>query len=189
MPAHDPTLPELPTTLGDTARITAHGASVYLRCAAATGPLIAHTSLVEQADDLETVRTTLGSPRLDFLGQATGAELGVVYAARHPTHTGRIALDTAVDPFLPAARRVLDVARAEETAFTRFAAWCTGAPDRCPLAGQDVPAVLDEVVTRGVPGLSGDSSCSATRSPGPASPTRSPQRSPATQANWRPTSP
>ncbi|MFL6123883.1 alpha/beta hydrolase [Actinophytocola sp.] len=156
MPAHDPALPELPATPGDTARITVHGASVYLRCAAATGPLIAHTGLAEQADDLETVRAALGAPRLDFLGQATGAELGVVYAARHPAHTGRIALDTAVDPFLPAPRRVLDVAHAEETAFTRFAAWCSGAPGRCPLAGEDVPAVLDEVVTRGVPGLTGD---------------------------------
>ncbi|MEU5259248.1 alpha/beta fold hydrolase [Amycolatopsis sp. NPDC021455] len=154
--AHDPALPELPATPRDTAQIAAHGWAVYVRCAAATGPLIARTGLAEQADDLETVRTALGAPRLDFLGQATGAELAVVYAARHPAHAGRIVLDTAIDPFLPAARRVLDVARAEETAFTRFAAWCAGAPDRCPLAGQDVPAVLDEVVTRGVPGLTGD---------------------------------
>lgn len=155
LPAHDPTLPEFPTTPTDIARITLHGASVYLRCAAATGSLTAHTSLTEQADDLELVRIALRAPRLDFLGQATGAELGVVYAARHPAHTGRIALDTAVDLFLPAARRVLDAAHAEETAFTRFAAWCTRTPE-CPLAGQDVPAVLDEVVTRGVPGLTGD---------------------------------
>jgi len=148
-PAHDPAVP---TTPWDT---TLHGASVYLHCRAATGPLTAHTGLVEQADDLDAVRVVLGAARLDFLGQATGAELGVVYAARHPEHTGRIALDTAVDPFLPAARRVLDAAHAEETAFDRFAAWCTGTPE-CPLAGQDVPAVLDEVVARGVPGLTGD---------------------------------
>jgi pimeloyl-ACP methyl ester carboxylesterase len=154
--AHDPALPESPTTARDTARIAVHGFAVYLRCAAATGPLIARTGLAEQADDLETVRMALGAPRLDFLGQATGAELAVVYAARHPAHTGRIALDTAIDPFLPAAQRVLDAARAEETTFTRFAAWCAGAPDRCPLAGQDVPAVLDEVVARGLPGLTGD---------------------------------
>jgi pimeloyl-ACP methyl ester carboxylesterase len=154
--AHDPGLPELPATPRDTARIAVHGAATYLRCAAATGPLIAHTGLTEQADDLEAVRAALGAPRLDFLGQATGAELAVVYAARHPAHTGRIVLDTAVDPFLPAARRVLDVARAEEAAFTRFAAWCAATPGRCPLSGQDVPAVLDEVVAHGVPGLSGD---------------------------------
>ncbi|MEV5721950.1 alpha/beta fold hydrolase [Amycolatopsis mediterranei] len=153
--AHDPALPELPAMPSDTARIAGHGRAVYLRCAAATGPLIARTGLAEQADDLETIRTALGAPRLDFLGQATGAELAVVYAARHPARTGRMVLDTAIDPFLPAAQRVLDVARAEETAFTRFAAWCTRTPE-CPLAGQDVPAVLDGVVTRGVPGLTGD---------------------------------
>jgi pimeloyl-ACP methyl ester carboxylesterase len=149
VPAHAPAVPATPW---DT---TLHGVSVYLHCRAATGSLIAHTGLVEQADDLDAVRVALGAPRLDFLGQATGAELGVVYAARHPVHTGRIVLDTAVDPFLPTARRVLDAAHGEEAAFDRFAAWCAGTPE-CPLTGQDVPAVLDEVVARGVPGLTGD---------------------------------
>ncbi|WP_084579361.1 alpha/beta hydrolase [Kutzneria sp. 744] len=154
--AHDPAVPEFPATPTDTEQITRHGASVYLRCAAATGPLIAHSGLAEQADDLEAVRMALGAPRLDFLGQATGAELGVVYAARHPAHTGRMALDTAVDPFLPAAQRVLDTARAEEAAFNRFAAWCDQTPEQCPVAGQDMGAVLDELGIRGVPGLTGD---------------------------------
>lgn len=36
-------MPEFPATPDDVARVTAHGASVYLHCAAATGPLIAHT--------------------------------------------------------------------------------------------------------------------------------------------------
>ncbi|HEY0498229.1 MAG TPA: alpha/beta fold hydrolase, partial [Kutzneria sp.] len=114
-----------------------------------------HTGLVEQADDLDAVRTALGVPRLDFLGQAVGAELGVVYAARHPAHAGRFALDTAVDPFLSTARRVLDTAHAEEAAFDRFAAWCAQTPAQCPLAGQDVGAVLDELGTQGAPGLTG----------------------------------
>jgi pimeloyl-ACP methyl ester carboxylesterase len=156
LPAHDPAEPEFPTTPGDIARITAHGASVHVRCAAVTGPLIAHTGLAEQADDLDAVRMAIGMPRLDFLGQAVGAELGVVYAARHPGHVGRLALDTAVDPFLSAARRVLDTAHAEEAAFDRFAAWCARTPGQCPLAGQDVGAALDELGTQGVPGLTGD---------------------------------
>jgi hypothetical protein len=80
----------------------------------------------------------------------------VVYAARHPAHTGRIVLDTPVDPLLTAERRVLDAAHAEEAAFTRFAAWCAATPEKCALAGQDVPAVLDEVARRGTAGLTGD---------------------------------
>ncbi|GAA3434889.1 alpha/beta hydrolase [Kutzneria kofuensis] len=156
LPAHDPAVPELPATSADTARITAHGASVYFRCAAATGPLIAHTGLVEQADDLDAVRVALGAPRLDFLGQATGAELGVVYAARHPAHAGRLVLDTAVDPFVPTAQRMLDTAHAEEAAFGRFATWCDHTPEQCPLAGRDVGAVLDELGAHGAPGLTGD---------------------------------
>jgi pimeloyl-ACP methyl ester carboxylesterase len=149
-------VPEFPAMPGYVARITAHGASVYVHCAAATGPLIAHTGLAEQADDLDAVRAALGVSRLDFLGQAVGAELGVVYAARHPTHAGRLALDTAVDPFLPAAQRMLDTARAEEAAFDRFADWCPRTPAQCPLAGQDVGAVLDKLGTQGASGLTGD---------------------------------
>jgi pimeloyl-ACP methyl ester carboxylesterase len=156
LPAHDPAVPDFPTTPEDTARITAHGLAVHLGCAVDTGPLITRTGLAEQADDLDTVRAALGAPRLDFLGQASGAELGVVYAARHPARAGRIALDTPVDPYPPTGQRVLDAARAEETAFTRFADWCAATPDRCPLAGQGVGTVLDQVVARGLPGLTGD---------------------------------
>src|SRR4051812_32419011 len=44
-------------------------------------------------------RTALRLPRVDWLGQATGSELGLVYAARYPRRAGRIVLDTTVDPY------------------------------------------------------------------------------------------
>lgn len=149
-PAHDPAIPEFPQRPGDLGRIVRHGASVHAHCLVTAG-----TGLVEQAADLEALRTALDTPRLDFLGQATGAELGTTYAALHPEHAGRIVLDTAVDPYLPPPRRVLDAARAEENAFGRFAAWCTPDNARCALAGQDVAQVYADVLAKGVPGLTG----------------------------------
>lgn len=150
-PAHDPAIPD-----DDTAKLVLHSLSVYAHCFIATGPRLAHTGLAEQADDLEALRIALNAPKLDFLGQATGAELGVVYAARHPEHAGRLVLDTAVDPYLPAGRRVLDTARAEEMAFDNFVAWCAPGNVRCALAGQDVAKAYADLLAKGVPGLSDD---------------------------------
>lgn len=103
---------------------------------------------------MEALRAALGLPRVDWLGQATGAELGLVYAARYPSRAGRMVLDTAVDPYRPAAARALDAARAEETAFDHFTTWCATTPPTgdgsagCALSGRDAGAVFDEAVAR-----------------------------------------
>ncbi|TDD05124.1 alpha/beta hydrolase [Nonomuraea deserti] len=45
-------------------------------------------------DDVEALRLHLGLDRIDLLGHCAGANLVVRYAARHPAHTGRLALIT-----------------------------------------------------------------------------------------------
>ena len=155
-PAHDPAIPEFPRNPRDAERIILRDFSVYAHCLVATGPRLARDGLVEQAHDLDALRVALRVPELDFLGQATGAELGVVYAAEHPEHAGRIVLDTAVDPYLSNEQRVLDTAHAEETAFDRFVAWCTPDNVRCALAGKDVAKAYADLLAKGVPGLTDD---------------------------------
>ncbi|TDD25955.1 alpha/beta fold hydrolase [Nonomuraea diastatica] len=45
-------------------------------------------------DDVEALRLHLGLDRIDLLGHSAGANLAVRYTARHPEHTGRLALIT-----------------------------------------------------------------------------------------------
>ncbi|NXY94066.1 alpha/beta hydrolase [Streptomyces sp. BR123] len=47
-----------------------------------------------QVDDVEALRRHLGLDRMDLLAHSAGANLAALYAARHPQHTGRLALIT-----------------------------------------------------------------------------------------------
>ncbi|MBG0826905.1 alpha/beta hydrolase [Planomonospora sp. ID67723] len=47
-----------------------------------------------QVDDVEALRRHLGLDRMDLLAHSAGANLAVLYAARHPERVGRLALIT-----------------------------------------------------------------------------------------------
>ncbi len=150
---HDPRVSPFPSTTADYLHLASHNASVFEGCGAESGPLVTRTGLRAQARDIDTVRAALGQRTLNWIGQATGGELGLVYAALFPHRTGRMVLDTVVDPYRPASARVLDAARAEETAFERFASWCASVPaDRCALHGRSPGRVFDEVVAKAAEG-------------------------------------
>lgn len=145
--AHFPAPSSFPTGPAGYAALVAHDRAVAAGC---TNPLAAHLDahldLDSQARDVEALRAALGLPRVDWLGQATGAELGLVYAARYPSRAGRMVLDTPADPYRLSAARALDAAHAEETAFAHFTTWCATAD--CALSGRDGGAVFDRAVAR-----------------------------------------
>ncbi|WP_441248290.1 alpha/beta fold hydrolase [Kitasatospora sp. McL0602] len=152
--AHDPAVSGFPSDAADLRRLAAHNASTFEACRAASGPLLAWTGLRSQARDIDAVRAALGQRALNWIGQATGGELGVVYAAMFPRRTGRMVLDTVVDPYRSAITGVLDVARAEEAGFAHFVSWCAGvSTDQCVLHGRDPGQVFDSVVTKAAKGM------------------------------------
>ncbi|MEU1438424.1 alpha/beta hydrolase [Streptomyces sp. NPDC005786] len=66
-------------------------------------------------DDIEALRRHLGLPRTDLLGHSAGANIAVRYAARHPSHVGRLALIT------PSARAVgIDITGEERRDLARL---------------------------------------------------------------------
>ncbi|GAA1990918.1 alpha/beta fold hydrolase [Catenulispora subtropica] len=146
VPGHDPKVSSFPVSRPGYADLLAHNTAVAAACHG-TPRLPAHMGLHDQVRDLDALRTALGSPHLDWLGQVAGGELGAAYAATFPATTGRIVLDSSVDPYRSAADRARDAATAEETAFAHFTAWCAQAgPDACALSGRDPGQVLDQAV-------------------------------------------
>ncbi|MEV0638603.1 alpha/beta hydrolase [Streptomyces sp. NPDC050619] len=104
-------------------------------CGAHSPKLLRHVSTVETARDMDIVRAALGDAKLNYVGASYGTFLGATYAGLFPDRAGRLVLDGAMDPTLPARRLNLDQTAGFETAFQSFAKDCVRQPD-CPLGGK-----------------------------------------------------
>ncbi|WP_030205936.1 alpha/beta hydrolase [Streptomyces bikiniensis] len=108
-------------------------------CAKRSEKILPHVSTVEAARDMDVLRAVLGDERLTYVGASYGTFLGATYAELFPDRVGRLVLDGAMDPSLPAIDLNRDQTAGFETAFRAFAADCVGKPD-CPLGTESVPA-------------------------------------------------
>ncbi|WP_221354895.1 alpha/beta hydrolase [Streptomyces beigongshangae] len=104
-------------------------------CGKRSAKLLRHVSTVEAARDMDLVRAALGDDRLTYVGASYGTFLGATYAGLYPERVGRLVLDGAMDPSLPARRMNRDQTAGFETAFRSFAKDCVSKPD-CPLGGK-----------------------------------------------------
>ncbi|MGW1216436.1 alpha/beta hydrolase [Streptomyces sp. NPDC002499] len=101
-------------------------------CGERSAELLRHVSTVEAARDMDILRAVLGDRKLTYVGASYGTFLGATYAGLFPDRVGRLVLDGAMDPSLPARRLNLDQTAGFETAFQSFAKDCVQQPD-CPL--------------------------------------------------------
>ncbi|CAL9531999.1 Carboxylesterase A [Streptomyces sp. enrichment culture] len=104
-------------------------------CGADAPKLLRHVSTVEAARDMDIVRAVLGDEKLNYVGASYGTFLGATYAGLFPDRAGRLVLDGAMDPSLPARRLTLEQTAGFDTAFTAFAKDCVRRGD-CPLGGR-----------------------------------------------------
>ncbi|MFF4471878.1 alpha/beta hydrolase [Streptomyces sp. NPDC001599] len=105
-------------------------------CGADAPKLLRHVSTVEAARDMDVLRAVLGDEKLTYVGASYGTFLGATYAGLFPDRTGRLVLDGAMDPSLPARRLNLEQTQGFETAFQSFAKDCVRQPD-CPLGDKN----------------------------------------------------
>ncbi|CAL9529672.1 alpha/beta hydrolase [Streptomyces sp. enrichment culture] len=105
-------------------------------CGADAPKLLRHVSTVEAARDMDVLRAVLGDEKLTYVGASYGTFLGATYAGLFPDRAGRLVLDGAMDPSLPARRLNLEQTEGFETAFQSFAKDCVRQPD-CPLGGKN----------------------------------------------------
>ncbi|GAA2261983.1 alpha/beta hydrolase [Streptomyces indiaensis] len=104
-------------------------------CGADAPRLLRHVSTVEAARDMDIVRAALGDQKLNYVGASYGTFLGATYAGLFPDRAGRLVLDGAMDPSLPARRLNLEQTAGFETAFRSFAKDCVRQAG-CPLGGK-----------------------------------------------------
>ncbi|MGW0821900.1 alpha/beta hydrolase [Streptomyces sp. NPDC002845] len=122
----------------DEPRETTELVDVYKEFAEACGErsaqVLRHVSTVEAARDMDILRAVLGDRKLTYVGASYGTFLGATYAGLFPDRVGRLVLDGAMDPSLPARRLNEEQTAGFETAFQSFAKDCATRSD-CPLGG------------------------------------------------------
>src|SRR6185369_11783801 len=62
-------------------------------CEKADGPMLAHISTVDTANDLDRIREALGEDTITYFGFSYGSELGATYATLFPKHIRAMVLD------------------------------------------------------------------------------------------------
>ncbi|TCO52938.1 alpha/beta hydrolase [Actinocrispum wychmicini] len=118
-----------------------------LAAACGNKPLLANLDLASTARDMEAVRVGLGERQLNWYGIHWSTLLGRTYAQMFPGRLRTMVADSALDDTLsPVARLASEISTAEQS-FDRFAAWCR-TDTQCPLTGQDVAGLFDQLVAR-----------------------------------------
>ncbi|MEU0425402.1 alpha/beta hydrolase [Streptomyces canus] len=106
-------------------------------CARNGGELIRHISTLNEARDLDRVRTALGEHKVSAWGVSYGTYVGAAYLQLFPQRTDRVVLDSNdhPDPVLAERAWLAAFERGAEDNFPEFAKWASapGNPDR--LAG------------------------------------------------------
>ncbi|MGW1247906.1 alpha/beta hydrolase [Streptomyces sp. NPDC002535] len=136
------TFTQVDQTPDDTAEVNALSAAFKdfsAGCAKKSREILPHVSTVETARDMDILRAVLGDEKLTYVGASYGTFLGATYAELFPDRVGRLVLDGAMDPSLPAIDLNRDQTAGFETSFRAFAADCVTKPD-CPLGTGSVEA-------------------------------------------------
>ncbi|MEU9990299.1 alpha/beta hydrolase [Streptomyces sp. NPDC048045] len=93
-----PAVPYTPATEAqEQARRTVAG-KIAEQCQANSKDLLPYITTANAARDMDRIRTAFHQDKLDYLGYSYGTKLGATYATLFPSHTGRMILDSVVDP-------------------------------------------------------------------------------------------
>ncbi len=110
-------------------------------CEQRAGASISEFSSTAAADDLDSLRSALGTDKLRFLGEGFGATLGAVYADRYPGRVDRLVLDGPSDPSSTLSEAATNKAVELDRALENFAAECSVVTGGCPLGANPRSAI------------------------------------------------
>lgn len=126
----------------------AFGKALAEVCKKRAGDLLPVVGTDNAARDLDVVRAALGDDKLNFYGVSYGTLLGQFYADQFPTRTGRMVLDSVVDPTVWPGDSATE-AVAFETALKVFVQSCVDR-ENCPMGSSRSAALkkIDDLVTQ-----------------------------------------
>ncbi|ATL65796.1 transporter [Nocardia terpenica] len=105
------------------ARDTALAGALAASCLAAHPDRVRYITTRNTARDMDVIRAAFGDPVLDYYGASYGTYLGAVYTQLFPGHSGRIVLDSGIDPDRYWVGMFQDMGPINEAGLDDWAAW------------------------------------------------------------------
>lgn len=133
-----PMSPEQETTRNDLA------AGIGVACEREFAAALGYVGTENVVRDVDAIRAAMGFERASFLGYSYGTFVGALYAQTFPERTGRVALDSVLDPSLDYREIRRAQAKGMQASVTAFAADCLSRDD-CPLPGP-APAAVQAII-------------------------------------------
>ncbi|OLZ64754.1 hypothetical protein AV521_34135 [Streptomyces sp. IMTB 2501] len=134
-----------PVSCGDTSKLIKHPAAPYTpataaqerarstvarrvaeQCSTHAKDLLPYITTENAARDMDRIRSAFHRDKLDYLGYSYGTRLGATYATLFPAHTGRMILDSVVDPKVTTYGSQYEQDPALQHRAGQFFAWAAG---------------------------------------------------------------
>ncbi|MFD9888127.1 alpha/beta hydrolase [Amycolatopsis sp. NPDC059027] len=121
--------------------------NIAAACAQHAGDLLPHITTQNAARDMDRIRLALGKSKLDYLGYSYGTKLGATYVTMFPATSGRMVLDSVVDPTLSDYRMGFQQNPALQRRAGQFFAWTAARDSQYHLgtSGEDVGRTWNDV--------------------------------------------
>ncbi|MBK1787653.1 alpha/beta hydrolase [Prauserella cavernicola] len=144
LPPHEPADADQEQQRVDIARQAAEA------CAENSGDLLPHITTANAARDLDRIRSALAQDKLDYLGYSYGTKLGATYATLFPDTTGRMVLDSVVDPTVSVYESGFQQNNAMQKRAEQFFDWIAERDDQYHLGvtGSRVQRAWDEMADK-----------------------------------------
>lgn len=115
-------------------------------CLTNTGDLLGFVDTRSTVRDLDMMRAVVGDDLLTYFGLSYGTDIGAQYIDMFPERVGRIVLDGATDPTVPAFDVILDQQEKFGDATRTYLEDCIATPG-CPFRSKDVDGAIEEIRT------------------------------------------
>ncbi|WP_171075015.1 alpha/beta fold hydrolase [Nonomuraea basaltis] len=130
----------------------AYNAKLSRDCREHTGPIFDHVDTTSATRDVDSIRAALGEKKISFFAISYGTQVGQQYAELFPGNLRAMAIDSNMDHSITSAFRYLQTTTEDfEGSFRAFARWCGQTP-ACPLYGENVTALWDDLHRQAVEG-------------------------------------
>ncbi|WP_238161329.1 alpha/beta hydrolase [Kribbella antibiotica] len=135
-----PSLPYKPANSQQERQRVQQAKQVAEQCGRKAKDLLPYITTDNAARDMDRIRIALGRDKIDYLGYSYGTKLGATYATMFPQHTGRMILNSVVDPLVSTYRTAYEQDPAFEARAQALFAWIAG-QDKAYHLGKTAKAV------------------------------------------------